>query len=162
MGQIDQTIPITIRDELCRALAEVEDATPNCVRAQTLRLVLCAITDRDVIARSKGTCSGCEETEIRKLLETMVAQREVSAREYDEAGRIADAERERDEIEVIEVFLPKSLSGAALETAVASVVAELDAKKLKDVGRCMLALRERFPGQIEGSSAGKIVREALR
>lgn len=162
MGQIDQTIPSSIRDQLCRALADVENTAPNSVQAQTLRLVLCAVTDRDVTARSKGACSGCEETDIRALLETMVAQREISAREYDEAGRVVDAERERDEIDVIEVFLPKPLSGEALEAAVTSVVTELDAKKLKDVGRCMSALRQRFPGRIEGGTAGKVVREALR
>lgn len=161
MGQLDQTMTMTIRERLCRALTEAEQADADGVRAQTLRLVKCAMTDRDVTARSRGECSGCDDSEIQRLLETMVAQREVSAREYDDLGRIADAERERDEIEVIDAFLPKPLIGKALEDAVQAVVVELEASKLKDVGRCMSALRQRFPGQIECGPAGKAVRDAL-
>lgn len=161
MGQSDKTVSSTIRYRLCQALGEAETQAPNGVRAQTLRLIKCALDDRDVTARQRGECSGCEEAELQRLLETMVAQREVSAGEYDEAGRIADAERERDEISVIDEFLPKPLSGEALELAVHKIVEELEATKLKDVGRCMSALRERFPGQIECGSAGKAVRNAL-
>jgi len=162
MRQHGDTIsPTSIRQRLYSALSEAENTAPNGVRAQTLRLVKCAMTDRDVTARSRGDCSGCEDSDIQKLLETMVAQREVSAREYDDAGRIADAERERDEIEVIDVFLPKPLTDEALEAAVKAIVSELEASRLKDVGRCMTALRERFPGQIESGPAGKAVRAAL-
>lgn len=161
MGQSDQTEPSSIRRRLEQALAQAESLNPNGVQAQTLRLVKCAMSDRDVLARERGECAGCEETEIQKLLETMVAQREVSAREYDEAGRITDAEREREEIEVIDAFLPKPLTGAALQAAVATVVADLEASKLKDVSRCMSELRERFPGRIECGPAGKAVRAAL-
>jgi len=161
MGQLDKTSTSTIRKRLCEAVSDAEAREPNGVRAQTLRLIKCAMTDRDVTARGRGECSGCEDIEIQKLLQTMVAQREVSAREYDDAGRIADAERERDEIDVIDEFLPKALAGADLETAVNAIVAELEATKLKDVGRCMTVLRERFPGRIECGPAGKAVRAAL-
>lgn len=161
MGQLETTITPTIRQRLNRALVDAERVDPNDVRSQTLRLVICAVTDRDVTARARGTCSGCEDSEIQALLETMVAQREISASEYDEVGRVADAERERDEIDVIDVFLPKPLLGEALAVAVRNVVAELEASKLKDVGRCMSALRTRFPGQVDCGSAGKAVRAAL-
>jgi uncharacterized protein YqeY len=117
--------------------------------------------DRDVTARTMGKCEGCEETEIRTLLETMVAQREISAREYDEAGRVSDAEREREEMDIIQTFLPKALSGEALEQAVSKVVEDLDAHKLKDMGRCMAELQSRYPGRIDTGSAGKAVRRAL-
>lgn len=161
MDQLVKSQPSTIRCRIGEALSQAEQNDPDGVTAQTLRLVKCAMTDRDVTARGRGECSGCEETEIIKLLETMVAQREISAREYDEAGRIADAERERDEIEVIDNFLPKPLAGAALRAAVEDVVSDLEATKLKDVGRCMSALRERYPGRIECGPAGKAVRAAL-
>ncbi len=161
MGQLDKTTIMTVRQHLAQALTDAENTAPNGVRAQTLRLIKCAMTDRDVIARGRGDCSGCEEAEIQALLETMVAQREVSAREYDDAGRIADAEREREEIEVIDAFLPKPLAGEALDLAVETIVSELEASKLKDIGRCMSALRARFPGQIECGPAGKAVRAAL-
>ena len=161
MGQLDQTELLTIRHRLVASLDMAEKDDANGVRAQTLRLVKCAMTDRDVTARGRGDCGGCEDSEIIALLETMVAQRELSARQYDDAGRIEDAERERDEIEVISDFLPKPLKGDALALAVNAVVNDLAASKLKDVGKCMSALRERFPGQIECGPAGKAVRAAL-
>ncbi len=161
MGQLDQTTLPTIRKRICDTLTAAELAAPNGVQAQTLRLIKCAMSDRDVSARSRGECAGCDDTDIQKLLATMVAQREVSAREYSDAGRISDAEREQDEIEVIDAFLPKPLQGEALSEAVAAVIVDLEASRLKDIGRCMTALRERFPDQIECGSAGKVLRMAL-
>lgn len=161
MGQVDQTIQITLRKRICAALKRAEAENADGVEAQTLRLVKCAMEDRDVIARKRGECSGCDNEVILDLLETMVAQRELSIQKFDEAGRIADAERERDELEVISSFLPKPLAGEALETAAAAVVTELQARKLKDVGRCMSALRARYPGRIECGPASKAVRAAI-
>ncbi|MEM9841955.1 MAG: GatB/YqeY domain-containing protein [Pseudomonadota bacterium] len=139
--------------------AEAQDA--NSVEAQTLRLIKCAIDDRDVIARSRGECGGCDNEVILDLLETMAAQREQSIKLYDEAGRIVDAEREREELDIINSFLPKPLAGEALQSAVAAVVTELRASKLRDVGRCMTALREKYPGRIECGPASKAVRAAI-
>lgn len=161
MGQVDVSPSSSIRARILDALQTAESDDAQSTRARTLRLVKCAMRDRDVTARGQGNCEGCEETDICKLLETMVAQREVSAREYDESGRISDAEREREEIEVIQSFLPKPLSGAALETAVEQVVEDLEASKLKDMGRCMTELQNRYPGRIETGPAGKAVRRAL-
>lgn len=161
MSKVIDTEQVSLRDELNLALQRAEAEAPNDVEAQTLRLIMCAMTDRDAIARGRGECSGCDDNEIKKLLETIVAQREVSAREYDEAGRIADAERERQERDVVSAFLPKPLLGEVLEDAVKRLVEEMQASKLKDVSRIMSALRARYPGQIECSSAGKAVRAAL-
>ena len=143
------------------ALQSAEQDDPQGIRARTLRLVKCAMRDRDVTARTQGQCEGCEDNEVRDLLETMVAQREVSAREYDESGRISDAEREREEIEIIQAFLPRPLEGEALDAAVEKVVEDLEASKLKDMGRCMAELQSRYPGRIDTGSAGKAVRRAL-
>lgn len=161
MGQMDQTIQITLRQRIDAALKRAEADDANGVQAQTLRLVKCAMDDRDIIARKRGECSGCDNEVIQELLETMVAQREASIKQFDDAGRIADAERERDELDVLLEFLPKPLAGEALESAAAEVVSELQAEKLKDVGRCMTALRARYPGQIECGPASKAVRAAI-
>ncbi len=161
MGQLDQTVQVTLRNRINFALSTAESQDANSVEAQTLRLIKCAMDDRDVIARSRGECSGCDNEVIVDLLETMAAQREQSIKQYDDNGRIVDAEREREELEIITAFLPKPLAGEALETAAAAVVNELQARKLKDVGRCMSALREKFPGQIECGPASKAVRAAI-
>lgn len=161
MGQLDKTIQVTLRSRINMALGTAEDANTNGVEAQTLRLIKCAMDDRDVIARGRGECSGCDNEVILELLQTMVSQREKSIKQFDDNGRIADAEREREEIDVINQFLPKPLLGEALDTAAANVVTQLRASKLKDVGRCMSALRERYPGQIECGPASKAVRAAI-
>ena len=131
------------------------------IRLATLRLISCAVRDRDVSARTKGDCDGCPDEAVREVLETMADQRRISARELDEAGRIADAEREREELAVIEDFLPQPLGGEDLEAAVKDVVEDLDASTLKDLGKCMSMLKARYPGQIDSRTAGKIVRREL-
>ncbi|MEL6724629.1 MAG: GatB/YqeY domain-containing protein [Pseudomonadota bacterium] len=161
MGQLDHTVQVTLRNRINLALSKAESDDTNGVEAQTLRLIKCAMDDRDVIARSRGECSGCDNEAIVDLLETMAAQRVQSIKQFDDNGRIVDAEREREELEIIAAFLPKPLAGEALESAAAAVVNELQASKLKDVGRCMSALREKFPGQIECGPASKAVRAAI-
>ena len=161
MGQLDQSAQPALRSRINQALSHSESDAPNGVEAQTLRLVKCAMDDRDVIARGRGECSGCDNEVIVELLETMAAQREQSIKQYDDAGRVVDAEREREELEIINSFLPRPLAGDALRSAAADVVSQLQARKLKDVGRCMSALREKYPGQIECGPASKAVRAAI-
>lgn len=161
MGQLDQTVQNTLRNRINSALERAESSDSNGVVAQTLRLVKCAMDDRDVIARARGECSGCDNDVIVELLEIMAEQRERSIKQYDDAGRIVDAEREREELDVINGFLPKPLAGEDLNVAAETVVRELHAQKLKDVGRCMTALRQKYPGRIECGPASKAVRAAI-
>lgn len=161
MGQLDQTVQITLRNRINSALDRADSGNANGVVAQTLRLVKCAMDDRDVIARSRGECSGCDDDVIVALLEIMAEQRQQSIKQYDDAGRVVDAEREREELGVISSFLPKPLAGDDLDVAAESVVRELRAEKLKDVGRCMTALRLKYPGRIECGPASKAVRAAI-
>jgi len=161
MGQSDKTVQDTLRNRINAELDQAECEDTNGVVAQTLRLVKCAMDDRDVLARGRGECSGCDDDVIVELLETMCELRERSIQQYDDAGRIVDAEREREELAVISNFLPKPLIGDALNVAAETVVRELRAQKLKDVGKCMTALREKYPGQIECGPASKAVRAAI-
>lgn len=152
----------TLRQRLKAALAAAESENEQSVRTATLRLILCAAKDRDAIARGNGECAGCPDKHLLDLLNMMAEQREISAREYDDAGRINEAEREREELEIIRSFIPESLSGDDLNAAVKSVVTDLEATRLKDVGRCMVALKKRYPGKIDVGSASKVVRQALQ
>ncbi|MEM0985509.1 MAG: GatB/YqeY domain-containing protein [Pseudomonadota bacterium] len=161
MASDETPLNSNLRQQIEAALDSAEQADPGSVRAQTLRLLACAIRDRDVSARTRGQCAGCPEEAVEAVIRTMADQLRLSAQEYEDAGRIEEAERERDELEVIEAFLPSPLDQDALETAVRSVVAELNASKLKDAGRCMQALKSKFPGQIDPAHAGKLVRNTL-
>jgi len=161
MGREDVSACMGLRARILQALKDESDSAGNETKRATLRLIECAIRDRDVCARGRGQGAGCPDEDVRRVLETLVAQREESAREHDDEGRIEDAIREREEIDIIRTFLPRQLAGKALDIAVKQVVDDLGASKLTDLGRCVTALKERYPGLIEASSVGKAVRTAL-
>lgn len=160
-----------IADDLAQAEADFRDTESeegheaaqrkHGVRVATLRLINCAIRDRDARARSSGDRDACPEEAVRDVLATMARQREESAEEFEHDGRIDDAVREREELAIIEAYRPRQLGNEDLKLAVQTVVDELDAGSLKDLGRCMSTLKARYPGLIDSKLAGKVVREAL-
>lgn len=161
MGREDKCEDMSLKARIAQALKDESIDTQDDVRLATLRLIDCAVRDRDVSTRGRGDGDKCPEADIRDVLEIMIAQRVESADEHDEEGRIEDAMRERDEIEVISQFLPQPLLGVELVEAVRGVVDDLGATKLKDLGRCMSALKARYPGLIKSGPAGRAVRDAL-
>ena len=130
-------------------------------RMSTLRLINAAIKDRDIAARGAGR-DPVGEDEVMQILAKMIKQREDSARIYDENGRFELAEQEREEMAIIREFLPAQVEAGAMEEACREVVADTDAKGLRDVGRCMNALKERFPGQMDFGKASTVVKGLLR
>ncbi len=127
----------------------------------TLRLILAALKDRDIAARGKGNCDGVGEDEIRNLLQKMIGQRHEAIDLYRKGGRNELAEREAGEIEVIKRFLPKQLSDEEIRGAVEEVIGELSARSIKDMGRVISTLKERYSGQMEFSKASTMVKEQL-
>ncbi len=130
-------------------------------RVTTLRLINAAIKDRDIAARGQGK-DAVSDDEILQILSKMVKQREESAHIYEEAGRLELAEEEREEIGIISEFLPKQLSEDEIRSACAGIVAELDAHGLRDMGRTMAALKERYAGQMDFGKASGMVKELLQ
>ncbi len=130
-------------------------------KTATLRLISAALKDRDIAARGKGVHDGIDETQILGMLQTMVKQREESIGHYEQGGRLELAEQEREEIAIITGFLPPRLDEAAMEDAVGSVMAELGADSIKDMGRTMAALRERYAGQMDFGKASALVKSRL-
>ena len=161
MGREDNSTAMTLKARVVQALKSAEEDTTDTLRLTTLRLIAAAVRDRDVCARGRGAGEGCPDEDVRRVLETMVAQREASARQHDSVGLIEDAIREREEMAVIQQFLPSPLEGEALEAAVEQVVADLGASKLTDMGRCMSTLKARYPGLIQTCAASKAMRKAL-
>ncbi len=151
---------VMLRD---RIKAELKDAMKarDERKTATLRLITAALKDRDIAARSKGVNDGIDETEILQMLQTMVKQRHESIEHYEQAGRLELAEQEREEIEIINFFLPRQLNETALQKAIDAVIEELGAGSIKDMGRTMSALRERYAGQIDFGKASAIVKARL-
>ena len=129
-------------------------------RVATLRLISAAIKDRDIAGRSSGK-ERISDDEILQLMSKMIKQREESARLYAEGGREDLATQERQEIEIIREFLPKQLSDEEVQAIAGDVVAEIEAHGLRDVGRVMAVLKERYPGQMDFAKASATVKGLL-
>ena len=149
-----------LRDEI-RAQLNTAMRAKDARATSTLRLIIAALKDRDIAARGDGDDSGIDDAEILKMLQTMVRQRRDSIELYEKGGRLELAEREAEEIAIIERFLPEQLDEAAMQAAVAATVADLGAAGLKDMGKVMAALRERFAGQMDFGKASAIVKQQL-
>lgn len=128
----------------------------------TLRLILAALKDRDIAARTKdGNQDGIDDNEILKMLQTMIKQRRDSIELYEKGGRLDLAEQEAEEIAVIERFLPRQMSAEEIAEAVDALIAESGAESIKDMGRVMGALRERYAGRMDFAKAGAAVKARL-
>ena len=129
-------------------------------RVGTLRLINAAIKDRDIAARGTGG-DRVGDDDILAILVKMIKQREESATIYEEQSRLELAKQEREEIEIIRDFLPKQMDEAETRAACAEVVSDVNAEGLRDMGKCMNALKERYPGKLDAGKASKVVKEML-
>jgi uncharacterized protein YqeY len=127
----------------------------------TVRLILAALKDRDIAARSKGVTDGIGEDDIRQMLQSMIKQRNESIALYEQGGRQELAQQEREEIAIIERFLPRQMSEDEIAEAVGAVVIEVGAVGIKEMGRVMAALKERYPGQMDFAKAGAHAKKVL-
>ena len=127
----------------------------------TIRLISAALKDRDIAARSDNNHDGISDDEILSMLQTMIKQRNESAKMYEDGGRPELATAEQAEIEVIKQFLPEQLSHDDIENAIKDAVAETGAASIKDMGKVMAHLKEHFAGQMDFSAASQMVKAAL-
>jgi len=127
----------------------------------TTRLILAGLKDRDIAARGQGNAEGISEAEIQRMLQAMIKQRRESIALYEQGNRADLAQQEREEIVVIESFLPRQFEESEIEAVVKVLIAETRATGIKDMGRVMAALRERHAGVIDFSQAGAIVKRLL-
>ncbi len=130
-------------------------------RTATLRLVRAAIQDRDIVNRGNGR-DPVSGDDILQILIKMVKQRDESAKAFEEGGRLELAEQEREEIAIIREFLPAQLGEEQMKAACRQVIGEIGADGLRDMGRCMNALKEKFPGKMDFGKASGIVKTLLQ
>ncbi len=149
-----------MRTEINAALKQaVKDQ--NKLRSATLRLINAAIKDRDIAARVKDQHDGVSDDEILEILAKMVKQRTESAVTYEEAGRLELAEQERQEITIIQEFMPKQLDEDEVMAVIDAAIAATEAQSLKDMGRIMGHLKEHYAGQMDFGKAGGLVKARL-
>ncbi|NGQ89995.1 GatB/YqeY domain-containing protein [Rhodobacter sp. HX-7-19] len=151
---------MSLRERLQIALKEAMKAK-EAERLSTLRLINAAIKDREIAGRGEAGDQEVGDPEILAIMGKMVKQRQESARAYEEGGRLELAEKELNEIRVIEEFLPRQLSEAEVEAAVKAAIAEVGASSIRDMGRVMAVLKGRHTGQMDFGAVGPRVKDML-
>jgi uncharacterized protein YqeY len=130
-------------------------------RVSTLRMVLAALKDKDIAARTETSREGVPDEDVLSLFAKMIKQREESAAAFESGGRPELAANERDEIAIIREFMPQQMSAEESRAAAQAAIAELGATSMKDMGKVMAALKERYAGQMDFAKASATVKELL-
>ncbi len=122
----------------------------------TLRMVNAGIKNADIEARGHGK-EPLNEAELLSLMQKMIKQRQESLELYEKGGRPELAQQEKEEIDIISGYLPQQMSDVEAGSAISAILQEINAEGMKDMGRVMTALKERFAGKMDfGKASGKI------
>jgi uncharacterized protein YqeY len=143
----------TIKADLTEAMKARDER-----RVSTLRLINAAILARETSGAERVTLG---DPEIVDVMQKMVKQRQESLEIYEKAGRTELAAQEREEIAIISAYLPQQLSDIEAGEAISALIKELEAATLKDMGRTMAALKERFAGRMDFTKASTLVKKLL-
>jgi uncharacterized protein len=146
-----------LRDDINSAL-KTAMKSGEAQRVSTLRLINAAILDRETRGAERTTLN---DVEIVDVMQKMVKQRQEALELYEKAGRSELAAKERQEIEIISTYLPKQMSDIEAAQAISALIKELEAATLKDMGRTMAALKQRFAGEMDFAKAGAQLRKLL-
>jgi uncharacterized protein YqeY len=149
-----------LREQINDSLKEAMKAKDQ-KRVGTLRLINAALKDKDIAARTETSRELLGDDEILSLLAKMIKQREDSIVAYKAGNRPELAAAEEGEIAVIREFMPKQMSPDEAKAAIAKVIADVGAASIKDMGKVMAALKERFAGQMDFGRASGAVKELL-
>lgn len=149
-----------LRNQLNEALTSAMKAKePR--RVSTVRLVNAAIKDRDISARGEGDGEPVSDDEILNILQKMIKQRHDSITHYEEGGRLELVQQEQEEIEIIREFMPTQISDDEMEAAIKEVITEVGATGIKDMGRTIGTLKERYAGRMDFAQAAGAVKRLL-
>lgn len=148
-----------MRDQVSGALKDAQKSQDR-QRVSTLRLINAAIQDRDIANRGAGKGAAGDD-EILQILTKMVKQREESAKAFEDGGRPELAAKERAEIEIVREFLPSQMGEEETRAAIAQAVSESGAESMRDMGKVMAILKERYTGRLDFSRASGLIKELL-
>jgi uncharacterized protein len=128
-------------------------------RLLTLRTVQAKIKDADIASRpARETIT---DPEIIDLLAKLVKQRRESIALYNQGGRADLVAQETAEIVILEEFLPKQLDDAAISAAISGVIKETGAASVKEMGKVMAVMKEKYAGQMDFAKASALVKGLL-
>lgn len=158
---------IELKDKNVEKRAEFNTAMKEAMKAKdeialsTIRLIIAALKDRDINARGQGNSEGISESEILSMLQSMIKQREESAKTYADANRQDLADRELAEIGIIRRFLPKQMDETEVKAAIDQVLAEMNVTDIREMGKVMATIKDRYAGQMDMGKVSGMVKQRL-
>jgi uncharacterized protein len=147
-----------LRDRFTDALKQAMKEQ-DALATSTVRLILARLKEKDIEARPKA--NEIDEPAIQAMLLQMIKQRRESIELYDKGNRPELSAKEKGEIAIIERFLPKQMSGAELDSAIKATISAVGASSIKDMGKVMAALKEKYSGQLDPGQASAAVKKLL-
>lgn len=152
---------MSLREKLSEQLKTAMYAKDE-LTTSTLRLIISAMKDKDIAARTADSREGISDEQILALMQTMIKQRNESIKMYEQGGRPELAAREAGEIGIIEKFMPKQFSESETADAVTQAIAAIGATSIKDMGKVMAELKGKYTGQMDFAKAGVLVKDGLK
>lgn len=151
---------MTIRENISKLLKEAM-INKDITLTNTLRLILAAVKDKDISARSKSNSEGINETEIISLLQNMIKQRNASIEMYIQGKRDDLVKIEEDEIKIISNFLPEQLSENEINDIITNSIRSSEAKSIRDMGKVINLIKEEYNGKMDFGVVSKIIKSKL-
>ena len=145
-----------IKTELVSAMKAKDD-----LKTSVIRLINSSIKDKDIAARPSGKMDGISDADILQLLQSMIKQRKESIELYQKGNRSDLVKKEQNEIEIISSFLPAQMGETEIETKIKSIIQETNATSMKDMGKIMGLLREKYAGRMDFGKASVIIKGLL-
>lgn len=148
---------MSLRDRLTEDLKVAMKARDQ-LRMDVIRMIKAAVLNKEVEMKKD-----LDDAEMSRIMTTMIKQRKESVEQYEKGQRAELAEKERQEISIIEAYLPKALSPEELDRTVDVVIRETGANSAKDMGAVMKAVMARLAGQpVDGKQVSDLVRSKLK
>ncbi|MDA7579479.1 GatB/YqeY domain-containing protein [Alphaproteobacteria bacterium] len=150
---------MSIRDEITNKLKEAMIRKDGDL-LNTLRLIKASIKEKDIIAKGNGK-TDISDQEIISVLQSMIKQRKVSVEMYLNGKRDDLAKKEENEIKIISKFLPEQLSVKQIEIIINETIISSSANSLRDIGKIINLMKEKYDGKIDFGVASKMIKEKL-
>ena len=135
------------------------------LKISTLRMITSSIKNIEINNRTSSKDESSNESlsdnEIIQLLTKMIKQRKESAEIYKESDRADLEKKENDEIEIIEQYMPSQIDDEKVNKLIDQVINETGSSSIRDMGKVMSVLKEKYSGQMDFGKASSIVKEKL-
>jgi len=132
----------------------------NTVLLETLRSMVAAFTN-ELVSKNKKPDEMLTDEDVLAVITRLSKQRKDSIEQFEKAGRQDLADKEKKELEMLQTYLPKQMSGEEIKTVVKQTINETGAKSMADIGKVMSAAMSKLKGKADGSLVSKIVKELL-